>query len=73
MNTTGQKTRLRITLIATVLLAILAFASIIAKMENAALAAISGIGLLGGGYQASQGFTKGQYIKSNPKSENLEG
>lgn len=69
----GKQTRLKITLIATILLAILAFAAIVAGMEKVALAAVSGIGILGGGYQASQGFTKTQYIKANSNSNNLEG
>lgn len=72
-TTTAKGTRLRITLIATILLSILSFAAIIAGMENVALAGVSGIGLLGGGYQASQGFTKTQYIKANPTDKNLQG
>jgi len=68
-----KKTRLIITIVVAVFLFVISITAIIKDMANVALMATGGIGTIGGGYQLSQGYTKSQFIKANPKHQNLEG
>ena len=73
MKPTSLQTRARLTWYGAIAFTALAVIAIIAKMEAVALTALAGITTIITGYHASQGYTKGQYIKANPNAKNLEG
>ena len=66
-------TRIRITWYGAIVFTILAILGIIFKMEAVALASIGGITTIISVYHGSQGYTKGQFIKSNSNSTTLQG
>lgn len=60
-------TRAKLTWYGSIAGTVLAVIAIVAKMEAVALAGIGLITTIITGYHASQGYTKGQFIKNNPE------
>ena len=63
-------TRIKITWYCSIAFTILAVLAIFKGMNDVALSAIGGITMIVTVYHGSQGYTKGQYIKSNSGNEN---
>ena len=60
-------TRAKLTWYGSIAGTVLSIIAIAADMESVALAGIGLITTIITGYHASQGYTKGQFIKTNPK------
>ena len=73
MKRTALQTRARLTWYGAIAFTVLAIVAMAVKMETVALTALAGITTIITGYHASQGYTKGQYIKANPNDQNLQG
>jgi hypothetical protein len=68
-----KQTRARLTWYGAIAFTILSVIAMFKGMESVALAALAGITTIITTYHASQGYTKGQYIKTHPTDKNLEG